>query len=325
MEDEFGFIRKITPKQHHQESLQEGIGDDAAIWRPIKDSEQVVCLDTMTEGVHFTRRTMSPAQVGHKALAANLSDLAAMGAVPEFYLVSIAIPPSWNENELREIYEGMDSLALQYSVDLIGGDTVSTEGPLVVSVTVIGRVENGVRLLRKNARAGDVVFITGVLGESAAGLSLLLNNKLSDDVKPLLAAHQTPMPHIKEGRLLAGLKQRIALNDVSDGLASELHEIAEPSAVSIEIERDKLPVSEHLEKFNSEQQLNWMLYGGEDYKLAGTASLETFEAMKQQFEECDLQIFQIGRVTEKQSAFVYITDSNGKRALEKKGYNHFKK
>ncbi|WP_226537624.1 thiamine-phosphate kinase [Fictibacillus halophilus] len=330
LQDEFEWIKSITPDSSYQKELVMGIGDDAALWSVNKEMDQVVCVDTMVEGVHFTKDTLSPYQVGYKALAVNLSDLGAMGAIPQFYLVSIAIAKDWNAEELSEVYKGMAVLASKYKTDLIGGDTVSTKGPLVLTVTVIGKVEKGKSLLRKNAKPGDSVFLTGVTGESAAGLQLLLKNTrhhhFSSDEKQLILQHQMPAPHIEQGRILASSGFRISLNDVSDGIASELNEIAEASQVALHIDENKIPVSRLLARYPKNEQLNFQLYGGEDYVLTGTVNQDQFEPLSKLFQQHSLKIFEIGKVGEAGNAAVYLhrNENESPEQITKQGFNHFR-
>ncbi|WP_408009073.1 thiamine-phosphate kinase [Pseudalkalibacillus sp. A8] len=322
MKDEFEWIESITPKQNHQPTLIEGIGDDAALIRPEAGFDDILCVDTMVENIHFSRKTMTPYQIGHKALGVNISDVAAMGGTPRFYLVSIAIPENWSEAELQEIYQGMEDLADNYKLDLIGGDTVSTPGPLVVSVTVHGRVLKGRKLLRKNALPGDVVFLTGPVGLSAAGLELLLEDRVSENLKKLVEAHQLPVPQVEAGLLLAESGYKIALNDISDGLGSESHEIAESSNVHIQIRYEQLPTVEEFNHFPSEQVLDWMLYGGEDFQLVGTVPRENWPSLVNLFREKGQEIHEIGEVVEGK-AEVSLLQENDTTPVSKKGYNHF--
>src|SRR5690625_3253316 len=164
--DEFSFIDSIKQPYYHQSGLIKGIGDDAAVFRQ-RSQDIVTAVDTFVDGVHFSRRTMLPYHIGYRALAANISDMAAMGATPSFYLVSITIPKTWESNELREIFEGMKLLAKKYQMDLIGGDTVSG-GELVISITVIGYVNEKRARYRNLAKNGDTVFVTGTVGDSQA-------------------------------------------------------------------------------------------------------------------------------------------------------------
>ncbi|MGO4890506.1 thiamine-phosphate kinase [Anaerobacillus sp. MEB173] len=328
IKDEFEFIQSITPKKTFQSSLIKGIGDDAALFQGDNRFDEIVCMDTMVEGIHFASQTMRPYDIGYKVLASNISDIAAMGGVPTYYLVSIAIPPHWQVEDLRQIYNGMSDLARQYHVDLIGGDTVSTKDVLVITITVLGRVEGQRQLLRSNAKPDDVVFITGYVGESAAGLQLLLDNDKDYDYneleQQLIRAHQTPIPQIKEGRILAGKEVRVSLNDISDGVASEAYEIAEASQVSIVLESDALPRSKALRLFSDEQQLKWILNGGEDFKLIGTVSAEQWESIKDDFAIQGLEIFKVGIVKEG-PANVYLIQDGQTTRLNKAGYNHFKR
>lgn len=330
LHDEFEWITSITPDSAFQKELVMGIGDDAALWSVNEEMDQVVCVDTMVEGVHFTRDTLSPYQVGYKALAVNLSDLGAMGAIPQFYLVSIAIPNDWDERELSEVYKGMSNLATTYKTDLIGGDTVSTKGPLVLTVTVIGKVEKGKHLLRKNAQPGDSVFLTGITGESAAGLQLLLertrHHHFNSDEEQLILQHQMPAPHIEQGRLLASSSFRTSLNDVSDGIASELNEIAEASQVTIHIDESKIPVSPLLATYPKNEQLKYQLFGGEDYVLTGTVAQDQFEPLSKLFKKQSLEIFEIGKVGEAGNAAVYLhrNENPSPELITKQGFNHFR-
>ncbi len=321
MKDEFEWIKTITPEKRHQPTLIEGIGDDAALVRPEAGYDDILCVDTMVESVHFSRKTMSPYQIGHKALAVNVSDIAAMGGAPKFYLVSIAIPKGWTEEELHDIYQGMADLAEDFHIDLIGGDTVSTEGPLVVSVTVLGRVQQDRKLLRKNARSGDVVFLTGPVGLSAAGLHLLLQDEVS--IKRLIEAHQLPQPQVNAGLLLGGSGYRIALNDISDGLASEANEIAEASNVQLILDEECLPSIEAFASYDKEQVLEWMLYGGEDFQLIGTVSEVDWHSLQKRFEEHDQPLYKIGTVCEG-PAQVMLKKGEELLPIGKRGYNHFR-
>nr|WP_273846953.1 thiamine-phosphate kinase [Halalkalibacter alkalisediminis] len=328
MEDEFAFISKISPKQTHQPSLICGIGDDAAVYRGAPNLDEVVCVDTMVEGIHFRRDTLTPFQIGKKGLAINVSDVAAMGAVPAFYLVSIAIPPTWTEEELGEVFKGMDEIAKQHNMDLIGGDTVSIKESLVLTVTVIGRVEKGRGLYRSSAKAGDLIFITGAVGSSAAGLDLLfekgLNGDFNEKEQILVKSHQEPLPHVAEGRMLAYSQKRIALNDVSDGVASEANEIAEASQVKMIIEADKLPIHEAMNAYPLEKRLKWALFGGEDFVLIGTVPKEEAVELADQF-QTQGHLFKIIGFVEAGPASVYIKQDDELKKLKKHGYNHFQK
>ncbi|WP_270182968.1 thiamine-phosphate kinase [Alkalihalobacillus sp. CinArs1] len=325
MKDEFEFIRSIKPAYTKREELIEGIGDDAALYRVASEWDEIACVDTMVEGVHFTRDTMTPEQIGSKALAVNISDIAAMGGVPLFYLVSISIPKTgWSDEELEQVYRGLHAIGNEFEMDMIGGDTVSSRDALTISVTAIGKVERERKLLRKNAVAGDVVFLTGAVGGSAAGLSYLLKETELENpnTQSYIKANQTPYPHVKAGRLLSKSGCRVALNDVSDGIASEAHEIAEASNVSIVLEEQYLPRPEGFDAYSSEQRLDWMLYGGEDFVLIGTVSESDWDKIEQLFTNQNEPIYKIGYVAEGDGS-VHLVNKENKYILDKKGYNHF--
>ena len=161
--DEFSFINLIKQDYYTQSTLIKGVGDDGAVFRQ-SSKDIVTAMDTFVEDIHFSRKTMRPFYIGYRALAANISDLAAMGASPAFYLVSIIIPKSWSEDELLQIFTGMKTLAKTFNMDLIGGDTVSGQ-QLSISITVIGYVQRGKARYRSSAQDGDIVFVTGTLGD----------------------------------------------------------------------------------------------------------------------------------------------------------------
>ncbi|MGG4489998.1 thiamine-phosphate kinase [Metabacillus idriensis] len=325
IEDEFHFIDKIRQSKNRQPELIEGIGDDAALYQAKADHLEIVCADTMTEGVHFLKGASSPKDIGYKAVAVNISDVAAMGGIPKYYLVTIAVPKTWSEEELVELYAGMDEIAAIYRMDLIGGDTVSTSDKLVITVTVIGEVQKGKQRLRKDARPGDAIFVTGTIGDSAAGLHILLGNVSvhgENDSEFLVNRHKRPVPQVKAGQLMSSA-ERISLNDISDGLASELNEICEASCVKMVIEKDLVPLSDSLRSLHSEQLDEWILYGGEDFELVGTVPLAAFDLLQMKCSEEGISLTRIGHV-EAGSSEVLLLHNGKKTKLKKSGYNHFK-
>ncbi|CAG9623521.1 thiamine-phosphate kinase [Sutcliffiella rhizosphaerae] len=316
--DEFAFIKEIQPDRLFHEEKIVGIGDDAAIIGMEEGFEKIVCVDTMVEDVHFTRKTMSPFDIGYKSLAANISDVAAMGGIPLYYLVSITIPKHWEQKDLKEIYKGMKALGDKHKMDLIGGDTTSGK-VLVVSVFVIGKVEQGKRLLRSNAQQGDVVFVSGTLGNAAGGLDILLHN--NEPSLFLVEHHQRPTPQVELGRILSKF-ERVALNDVSDGLSSELLEIAESSKVDIFVKKEIIPVSKELTRYNDEKAFHWGMTGGEDFELVGTISADGWPELAEECRKAGIQITRIGNVRHG-SGQLYLESETGVQQIQKEGYNHF--
>ncbi|RDW20035.1 thiamine-phosphate kinase [Oceanobacillus arenosus] len=318
--DEFGFIDSIKQEAYMQPSLIRGIGDDGAVFSSEAGKSFVTCIDTFVEGVHFSKETMQPFHVGYRALAANISDLAAMGAEPAFYLVSIVIPQSWEMKELSAIYAGMKELAKKYQMDLIGGDTVSGES-LILSITVIGRADKGKARYRSDASVGDVVFVTGTLGDSQAGLHILTNQGEYRNSNYFIDRHRMPEPRIPFALGLKGLS-RIALNDISDGVASETNEIAEASNVTIALNDEEIPISSDFVQFPKQLQHQWKYFGGEDFELLGTVREQDWEEVKRIAEKTNTRVSKIGRVTGGYKGHVLLKIDNKEERLEKKGYNH---
>jgi len=318
--DEFSFIDMIKQNVYKQSSLIKGIGDDAAVFRSPFDI--VTAVDTFVENVHFSRQTMAPFHVGYRALAANISDLAAMGAIPAFYLVSIVIPSKWEQGELLEIFSGMKRLADYYKMDLIGGDTVSGN-ELTLSITVIGYAQKNKARYRTSAQPGDIVFVTGTLGDSQAGFHLLTESDHEYlHVDYFVKRHRMPEPRVAFATGLANLS-RVALNDISDGIASESNEIAQASHVSIMIEEEKLPVSRHYNQFPEGLQHQWKLYGGEDFELLGTVKEANWSEIERIAERTNTKVTKIGMVlTEEKNGSVWLKQNDKYNLMEKKGYNH---
>jgi len=322
--EEFSFIESIRQPSYKQPSLIKGIGDDAAV---IRNSSQdlVTAVDTFAEGIHFLPSTMTPFDIGYKALAANISDLAAMGATPAFYLVSIAISKNWTTADVQEIFKGMRAIGNSFNMDLIGGDTISSES-LVLSVTVMGYVNKDKARYRNSAKPGDVVFATGTLGDSQAGLHLLFNpEELCADRSYFVKRHQQPSPRVLFAEKLSVL-QRVTLNDISDGIASEANEIAEASQVDIHLNYEQLPVHSGMKAFNVELKDKWILSGGEDFELLGTVSPDAWAYVKDSAAATGTEIKEIGSVSQCKDIkpSVRLLKNNNEMILQKSGYNHFK-
>ncbi|MFD1385648.1 thiamine-phosphate kinase [Oceanobacillus oncorhynchi subsp. oncorhynchi] len=318
--DEFSFINAIKPNTYNQPALIKGIGDDAAVFRSTSDI--VTTVDTFVENIHFSLETMAPFHIGYRILAANISDLAAMGAEPAFYLVSMCIPKNWKQSALEEIYQGMHELASMYQMDLIGGDTVSSER-LMISITAMGYVPENKARYRSHAEPNDIVFATGTLGDSRAGLEILLQGQKCDDKDYYIERHRLPTPRVA---LALGLREidRVALNDISDGISSEANEIAEASNVELTIIEEKIPVSNSFQQFSKEQQYDWKLSGGEDFELLGTVSEVHWPEVQEIAAQTDTLIQQIGYVCEAEEACVLIQTHGETKKLMKSGYTHLK-
>ncbi|WP_042170784.1 thiamine-phosphate kinase [Paenibacillus gorillae] len=341
--DEFASIRHWTADRQSAEWQRSrgvvlGIGDDAALVdsnfsiSDIKGPyEWVMAMDTMVEGVHFADATMEEEDIGYKALAVNISDIAAMGGIPLHALISVSVPKSFGPERMRRLYDGLYSCAERYGVAVIGGDTTSSPQHLVVAVTVTGAVEAGRALRRSGAKPGDAVFLAGPpIGMSAAGLHGLFAQQSGLRVElpaALVQAHRRPEPGVRAGRILLERGTCHSLNDVSDGLASEAWEIAEASGLAILLHERKLPRSGSMASYASRaavDPLEWMLYGGEDYALLGTIALSDAEAAQAAFHAEGLPFYIIG-VTEAGEPGVSLIEEETERAVQlaKRGFNHF--
>ncbi|MGF7036185.1 thiamine-monophosphate kinase [Paenibacillus mucilaginosus] len=341
--DEFSLIRLLTggrqsPAFQRAGGVVTGIGDDAAVVEVTAGRQLILTCDTMTDTTHFTPVTMRDRDIGFKAMASAVSDVAAMGGTPRFALVSLSMPRSYPVERVHSLYEGLYDCANRFGVVVAGGDTTSSSGGLTVSVSVIGETEAGGALLRSTAVPGDVVFVTGELGNSAAGLDWLLSRRAPasswEDVwagadvelRPLIEAHCRPLPRIEAGELLRQSAWCHALNDVSDGLASEAWEIAEASGVGMDLLEERIPLSDALCRQAAaagKEPLDYALFGGEDYELLGTAPAEHAPALQMKFKDAGMPLYLIGVVTAEAGSVRLIRSDGDTVPLEKKGYNHF--
>lgn len=266
---EFGLIGRIA--ESFRELIPagwEGIGDDCAVIPWGENRSLVVTTDLLVENVHFLRSRISPYDLGYKSLAVNLSDVAAMGATPVATFLSIGLPAETVGVEWCDaFFEGYRS----FGVPLLGGDTTSSREGIVVNITVLGMAKNGHIKRRSAAEAGDLIAVTGPLGDSAGGLQALLQDiPLDTDIKELIDRHHRPRPHLAEGEWLGRQDGVHAMMDVSDGVASDLLHILRASALSATLCTHDIPVSPLLTKVAEKQRwdmLRLALAGGEDYVL----------------------------------------------------------
>ena len=237
-----------------------GIGDDCAVLRPAAAAELCVTTDALVEGVHFTRQHFSLADVGHKALAVNLSDLAAMGARPAWFLCALELPPWLGDRQLDDLARGMSALARQHRIALVGGN-LSRARSLSLTLTAAGEVPRGRALLRGGGRPGDRLYVSGTLGDARLGLALLAQGRPGQARSRQLR----PTPRIALG-LLARRFASAAI-DISDGLAQDAGHLARASRVRAVLELDALPISPELERHAGRAARVWAASGGEDYEL----------------------------------------------------------
>ncbi len=311
-----GFAKKQPPDPR----LLIGLGDDAAAWR-VPDKIQLATVDTMVENVHFTLDTISFRQLGWKALAMNISDIAAMAGVPDYALIALTLPDSIEVDEVKDFYQGMLDLCGTFGMTIAGGN-ISRAPLFSVSVTVLGSAREDILLKRSAARPGDAIAVTGFPGDGAAGLEILMK-KLSFSQEVTARLHRaflTPFPRVVEAQALVknGIKAAI---DISDGLVSDLEHICKASRVGARINVDSLPVSPEASGAFGEHARELAISGGEAYELLFTGSLKSIQKAAG---DITLPVTIIGEITEDNPDEVKLVDSSGNPVeLKTRGWRHF--
>ncbi|EXU77032.1 thiamine-phosphate kinase [Erwinia mallotivora] len=300
--------------------VEKGIGDDCALLTLPEKQTLAISTDTLVEGVHFLR-DIHPADLGYKALAVNLSDLAAMGADPAWLTLALTLP-SVDEAWLKAFSDSLFELLDYYDMQLIGGDT--TRGPLSLTLGIHGLIPQGRALKRSGARPGDWIYVTGTLGDSAAGLALLQHRiKIDDPVvhEALIKRHLRPMPRILQGQALRDLAS--AAIDISDGLISDVCHILRASGCGARLNLEALPLSEVMKQhFEPDQLLSWALSGGEDYELCFTVPEINRGALDVALGNSGVSFTCVGQIAPQSEGLVLL--QNGKPVeINMQGFDHF--
>ena len=313
---EFGLIDFIRRHFSVPEGVI-GIGDDCAVI-PSGESDLLFSTDLLTEGVHFLRNESSPEDVGWKAAAVNLSDIAGMGGTPVATFLSVALPEDAQGEWAERFIKGYEEISRIYDVPLLGGDTTSSLRDIAVNVGVLGRCASGKALMRSGAKDGDTIYVTGPLGDSAGGLLAILKGVTrTPEVEELIKRHKRPIPRVNEGKILLDSAMVGAMMDISDGIASDLRHILNDSGVGAIVGLDKLPCSSELISVCNEQ--GWDRYelatsGGEDFELLLTAP----EGLEH---ELDIPLYPIGRIIQGNELSWSI--NNELVSKDFTGYRHF--
>ncbi len=310
--------------------LKLGIGDDAALVASSRRHDFILTTDLSIEGVHFTRRLHPARSVGHRALARSLSDIAAMGGVPRYALLSVAFSRATARGWIEEFFKGMSRLARRFHVQVIGGDTSVVARTAMMDVAVIGEVPSGKALRRSGARPGDQIFVSGRLGRSALGLQVIKSRSRSrkraaeptEDARELessVQAHLYPEPRCELGSYLQRTHTPSALMDISDGLSIDLARLCEASGVGAKVLAAQIPGPKGCKPAKA---LRLALQGGEDYELLFTIPTKKAAKLPRRFRGLPLQ--RIGEIT--RSKGLVLIQGNGTRAsLGAAGYDHFSK
>jgi len=322
---EFGLIerlRRLVPGDGPGVIL--GIGDDAALLRFAGPA--VATCDVQVEGVHFTWDLCQPEDVGWRAIAVNLSDVAAMAGTPRFALISLALPSDVTLDRIERVYRGIGAIATAYTIAIVGGNLSGTPGPLVIDVTVLGEADQAIT--RSGAVPGDDVWITGSVGKSAAGRFLLQHPEIQvAGWETLVQAYRRPTPRVAAGKALAGTGVVTAMLDTSDGTAADLLHLAEASHVGVRLDTPRLPVAAGLmdaARAGRQDPAAWTVDGGEDYELLFAAAPAFAAEAARLAARLKVGLTRIGEILPA-SEGRWIIDADGtRRALSPRGWDHLR-
>ncbi|MBN3039354.1 MAG: thiamine-monophosphate kinase [Candidatus Omnitrophica bacterium] len=291
---EFDLIERIARKFNISKSVVKGIGDDTAVISYKKDRYLLLTTDMLVEGVHFSRRGANFFQIGRKSLAVNISDIAAMGGIPRYAVISAAFPRATPLSIIDNIMRGIGSIAEEFKVDIVGGDTVRSQS-IILNISLLGEVKKGFLILRSGAKAGDLIFVTGNLGNTRRLKQFNF------------------IPRVKEAQDIIKRFRPSSMIDISDGLVSDLHRIARESSVGAVIFEQMIPLA-------PQASLNQALYDGEDFELLFTMPLESARKF---YKEQISPLSCIGKIVEKKKGLTLIDKKAGVSTLKEKGFKHF--
>jgi thiamine-monophosphate kinase len=320
---EFGLIEQIRKLVLPASGVHRGIGDDATEISLPAGHHLLTSTDLLIENVHFRRDWTDCEALGHKAVAVNLSDIAAMGAKPRYLYLGLACPSDTDLDDINAFLKGALDEAGRNNVALVGGDTCCSPGLWVISVTVEGSAPPTQAIGRDGAQPGDLIMVSGTLGDSALALHFLRDGKIPEDY--LLTRHNRPTAQVELGCLLGEHHLASAMIDVSDGLAGDLEHILHASQVDGLIEENKLPVSEPFQRITSgyHDLQALALYGGEDYELLFTVPPDKAVTVMKLCAERNMPVTKIGIVAEGSGTLSILDRKSVVRPILVKGYDHF--
>ena len=328
---EFGLLKKLSGqfKSTHPRVIK-GIGDDTSVTVQDETKYLLCTTDTLVEDIHFSLKHTSSYNLGKKAVSISLSDIAAMGGAPTFLLTSIILPASTPVDFINLLYKGIKERADEFAVALVGGNTSASPEKIVITTIMLGEVPKDQVIFRKGASAGDVVYVTGRLGDSSLGLKIWKekDDKIITDpfLKDAMLAHIDPFPRVREGRKLAEKKLATSMIDISDGLISDLRHITEESMVGAKIWLDKIPISTALKRWlvDHPADITLSLSGGEDYELLFTAPQANTHMIENLAKELGIPITQIGEIVPQEYGISVLDDKGGVFQPPSNGFEHWK-
>jgi thiamine-monophosphate kinase len=320
---EFGIIAALRQRCAGAEGLLTGIGDDCAVIAPLSGEQLLVTSDMLVEGVHFRRDWTDPVRLGRKCASVNLSDLAAMGATPRYLFLALALPGDLDTVFLDAFFDGFLAVCSEHGAVLAGGDTCAAPAGMTVSVTALGSVATGKALLRSGAIAGDAIYVSGSLGDSALALQQLLTGRVPDP--DLARRHHDPQPRVALGCALARAGLASAMIDVSDGLLADLGHLLAASGVGARIDTDALPLSGPFRQALRETPAlgDLPLTGGEDYELLFTAPETAAVALADLGQETGIPVTRIGAIQPAGSGLHLLVKGQQRPLPGTRGYKHF--
>jgi thiamine-monophosphate kinase len=316
--DEFSLISEYFKELTGQQDVAVGIGDDAAIIDSQKNHQIAVATDTLVASVHFPEEA-SAEQIATRALCVNLSDMAAMGALPKWFTLALTLPQTLVSSDwLQGFSQGLATIAKQYNVSLIGGDT--TAGPLTISITVLGEIPIGQGLCRDGAKPNDIIYVSGTLGDGAAALHQLKHPDLVQNDRLVKRFYQ-PQPQVKLG--LGLVNYASACIDISDGLVADLNHLCKASSVTASINSQLLPIHRDIKQAYLEQSRQWALTGGDEYQLCFTVPLDKQKAFEHWATSNHFAVTAIGNMSVLEHNH-YLKIDNQVSSITAGGYAHFK-
>lgn len=309
-----------------------GIGDDVAVLRPASERVWLATCDVQMEGAHFRRDAIAPRDLGCKALAINLSDIAATGGTPRFALVSLGLPGDLAVEFIDELYAGLRAEAETFGIAIVGGNISRSRLGVFVDIFLLGDAPRENILLRAGARAGDKILVTGTLGDAAAGVALLTDPALSTTAAYAAIARtrlNTPTPRVREGQLIGAAQVATTMIDVSDGLASDLGHICERSGVGARVFAERLPVvadNRALARAARGNEWHFALHGGEDYELLFTAPAAHADALAEKIAHATgTRVWLVGEILPLNEGRQLVLPDTRVIPLEARGWDHFKR
>lgn len=327
---EFGLIERLHQVLDREgcqpPGLSLGIGDDAALLQVGSGSQWAVTCDVLVEGRHYQPEYLSAFQVGGRAMAVNLSDIAAMGGQPRYALVALGLRGDTQVGEVEDWYRGFAAALNPWDAGIIGGNMTRVGGAQFISITLMGEVAGGQELRRSGARPGQAILVTGYPGQAAAGLRFLQQGGYSQD-HPLVLAYTSPVPRVAEGRALAGLGLASAAIDTSDGFLGDLGHLCAASGVGARLWAGRLPLSPALRAATAawgEDPVQWFLGPSDDYELIATCAQEQVEAVKRCLGEVSqVPVHQVGVLTPRPGRLEMENEDGSLNLLQPRGWDHF--